>query len=277
MAGRREFYKIGNIPEVQRLGCSQDVDITEENDGIYKMIFDVGTFPGEVRVNLSSMKGLYRAQLKYKGSVVADSAFVCNGLPASYLEDELVLLAELNEYTYSPTNLQFELSNSNVPVNYNSSVMSVSTETRVNGSGSNQTGVVPNHPSSTALASSGVVSLKAMKTDANETEMELIVTKAVIQDTVQIETFMCPFGEHYLTELPMREEDCNTYPISPDNQIYLVDGFVEGGRAFTDEALTEFNLPNTGEEWGVSIINTGTPSNRITFDEDGIIQTITAC
>lgn len=276
MVGRREFYKIGNISEVQRLGCSQDIDIIENNDGIYKMVFDVGTYVGEVRVNLSSMKGLYRAQLKYKGSLVADSAFVSNSLPAPYLEDELVLLTELNEYTYNPTNLQFQLSNSNVPVNYNSSVMSVSTETRVNGSGSNQTGVVPNYPSPTALASLGVVSLKAMKTDANETEMELIVAKAVIQDTVQIETFMCPFGEHYLTELPLRG-DCNLSTIDSTNQIYLVDGFVEGGRAFTDEALTEFNLPNTGEEWGVSIINTGTPSNRITFDEDGIIQTITAC
>jgi len=201
------LYLIWEYP-LASLQCDDTLTVSG-NDGIYEVDIEIGVDTGELVLELNSISVPDRFQIEYDGQIVADSLFVGDGLPDSNFENEIINATQLNKFIYNGTNFDAAGTES---VNFDAGDIAVSdgSETRANGSGTGQIGVVADYPSSTALASDGNVKLSFNKTNALPQTAKLIVTGVNTGTVWNLLGIECPSGSTTEPEPDCRENDIST-------------------------------------------------------------------
>jgi hypothetical protein len=163
----------------------------EGGDGIYTLEAELGTNTGLVVVEFDSANVPDRFQLIYDGSVVADSLFIGDFLPNNTFENEIINATSLERFVYNGTTFDADGSES---VNFSALDIAVSdgSETRSNGSGTNQLGVVSDFPNSGSKASNGKIKLFFDKTDALPSKITIKITGVNNGTLWSIEELQCP-------------------------------------------------------------------------------------
>jgi hypothetical protein len=175
---------------LKTIPCGGSISLDGEN-GIYTLEAELGTNTGLVVVEFDSTNIPDRFELIYDGSVVADSLFVGNSLPNSTFENEITSVTTLKRLVYNGTTFDDDGIES---VNFSASDIAESdgSETRANGSGTGQSGVVEDFPTSGAKASDGNIKLFFDKTDALPSKITIKITGVNNSTLWSIEELQCP-------------------------------------------------------------------------------------
>jgi hypothetical protein len=222
--------------------------------------FDVGTKPA-------------RIQLLYVNDIVADSLFIGDGLPDATLESEITSLTGPvynHEYIGDGDYAETFIVNPIGSTFFTSSDISVSdgSETRANGSGTGQIGVVADYPSAAALASDGQVKLTFFKNATGNApianKVKVIVWSANSGENTWEMTTSCP---QEIVEVPSELSCSDTTQTTPAlKALYNLDANV----GTSDGAIVVTIQPsNKTDEIAVKAIKNGVTYNDVVSSYDG--------
>jgi len=163
--GHRYLYLVWDYvePEIECNAVSSTYNV--DSIGKYDTIVNMPNVIGDVTFTFDVGNKPARIYLTYLGDIVADSLFIGDDLPDATLESEITsFTGTIQAYDYIG-NGQFGETYIVPNAGFISSDIAVSdgSETRANGSGTGQIGVVADYPSSTALASDGQIKLTFFK------------------------------------------------------------------------------------------------------------------
>lgn len=222
--------------------------------------FDVGTKPA-------------RIQLLYVNNIVADSLFIGDGLPDVTLESEITSLTGPvynHEYIGDGEYAETFTVNPIGPTFFTSSDIAVSdgSETRANGSGTGQIGVVADYPSAAALASDGQVKLTFFKDSTGSApianKVKVIVWSANSGENTWNITTSCP---QKIVEIPSELSCSDTTQTTPAlKALYNLDANV----GTSDGAIVVTIQPsNKTDEIAIKAIKDGVTYNDVVSSYDG--------
>ena len=162
------------------------------SDGIYEIDAELGTDTGYPVVQFDAQSVPDRFQIIYDGNVVADSLFIGGGLPSSSYEAQIVNVTELDRYVHDGND--FQLVEEDKSVNFSSSDIAVSdgSETRADGSGTGQSGVVVDYPNGALKATYRLIQLTFHKSQAYPTTITIRITGVNTNTQWTIDDLQCP-------------------------------------------------------------------------------------
>lgn len=275
MFHRREFYKIHPImaSEAEEITCDNSFSFPGGDEGVYKIDVNAGTDVGYVRVSFGAVSIPDRFQIVYDGNIVADSLFVGGVLPNTSAENDILNANYVTEYEYIPVLNTFAPTGNSIQVNYTVADIATSdgTETRANGSGTGQLGIVANYPNASAKASDGDVALVFYKDKANVTNFELVVIGVSEFTSWNFDGMTCPMTPYYRT---LTESECYDPVEVGLGEFFIPDGVAQGNVVYTSLAFTD--TVGAGV-YGYSTQTTGLSEFWLVTDASGTITSIGQC
>jgi len=246
---------------------------TVDSEGRYEAEVALPNIIGDVTFTFDVGNKPARIQLQYVNNIVADSLFIGDDLPDGTLESEITSLigpVYSHEYIGDGDFAETFTVNPSGPTFFTASDIAVSdgSETRANGSGTGQLGVVADYPSAAALASDGQIKLTFFKdatgSAAIANKVKVIVWSANSGENTWSMTTSCP---QEIVEVSSKLSCSDTTQTTPAiKALYNLDANV----GTSDGAIVVTIQPNSKtDEIAVKAIKDGVTYNDIVSSYDG--------